>query len=122
MQRDWDLIREILIRTEKKLPQGKMMHTEIDGHFLMQVGDHIAVLHDEGYIKAMVVRAHGYVLWATVSEITPKGFELLSILKNHSIWHRIKLQARIRRQELCFRFIEETGTAELYSAFCGVAS
>lgn len=81
MQRDWDLIREILVAASGKAPGDKMLHTEISGFFPMQVGEHIADLSDAGYLRARVVKAYGYVMWAEVTGITTEGIDLLESLE-----------------------------------------
>ena len=81
MKRDWSLIREILSVASRKAPGEKMLHTEIEGYFPMQVGGHIADLNDAGFLRALLVRAHGYVMWASVNELTREGWILLERLE-----------------------------------------
>ncbi len=81
MQRDWDLVREILALAGRKMPGERMLHTEIVGYFPMQVGEHIAELNDAGYLRATIIKAYGYVMWAEVEKITKEGHELLESLK-----------------------------------------
>lgn len=107
MQRDWILIREILSAASRKAPGEKMLHTEISGHFLMHVGDHIAALHDAGCLKAVVIRAHGYVMWAAVTEMTKEGWELLQTLNCSQTMGRIAELAE--KKELSFEFVRRMG-------------
>ena len=80
MKRDWELIRAILMAASEIRAGEKLLHTEIDGYFPMHVGGHIADLCDTGFLKAFVVRAHGYVMWASVSAVTREGLILLDRL------------------------------------------
>lgn len=107
MQRDWDLIREILATASRKAPGEKMLHTEIAGYLLLQVGDHVAALNDAGCLDAVIVRAHGYVVWATVNTITREGLELLDTLSCRQSWHRILEQAK--GKEITFEFARQMG-------------
>lgn len=107
MQRDWDLIREILDAASRKAPGEKMLHTEINGYLLLQVGDHVAALNDAGCLQAVIVRAHGYVVWATVDTITREGLELLDTLRCRQSWHRIVEQAK--GKEITFEFVRKLG-------------
>ncbi len=107
MQRDWALIREILAVASSKAPGEKMLHTEVSGHFLMLVGDHIAALNDAGCLKALVIRAHGYVMWAAVTEMTAEGWELLDTLNCSQTWHRVVELAK--KKELSFEFVRRMG-------------
>lgn len=107
MQRDWSLIREILAVVSRKVPGERMLHTEIGGYFLMLVGDHIAALHDAGCVKAVVIRAHGYVMWAAVTELTREGWEMLQILNCPQTFGRITELSE--QKELSFEFVRRLG-------------
>ena len=114
MQRDWTLIREILAVASSKAPGEKMLHTEVSGYFLMLVGDHIAALNDAGCLKALVIRAHGYVMWAAVTAMTPEGWELLDTLNCSQTRHRVTELAK--RKELSFEFVRRMGGFRTWSS------
>ena len=82
MQRDWELMRDILSEASRKSPGERMIHTDIRGYFPLHVGDHIAVLSDAGCLKASIVRARGYVMWAAVTGVTVTGLQLLEKLQS----------------------------------------
>lgn len=86
MQRNWDIIRAILTRTAEKAP-GQLMHSdEITGFDALEVNGQIAMLHDEGYLRASTVRGRSMVLSATVKALTKRGLDLADALKSPAVW------------------------------------
>lgn len=107
--RDWDLIREILMRAAEKPPGQMLDANEVSGWDPLVVGAHIAMLHDANYVKAVMMRGHAIVTSAMVKEVTMQGYDLLDTLKSKTVWERIKVIAREKSIELSFDAIKTLG-------------
>lgn len=111
--RDWELIREILLRASEKPPGQMLDASEVSGWEPLVVGAHIAMLHDANYLKAVLMRGHAIVTSALVSEITMKGYDLLDTLKSKPVWDRIKTIAKDKGIELSFDAVKELAALAL---------
>jgi hypothetical protein len=90
MQRDMDLIRELLLRFEKgdqTVPPGRSQEV---------VAYHVEQMNDSGLIKALIRRkidrGHRLPHYYFVQDITPAGHDFIAQVRNDSFWLKLKKQ------------------------------
>lgn len=91
MKRDWDLIRDILIRVED-LPPGdclQLSESEVD-----RVEDeHFYLLYEAGFLSADFMRDVRGVAFGVVVGLTWQGHDLLSSIRDEGVWSNVKQRA-----------------------------
>ena len=105
MQRDWELIREILARAAEKKPgEDLVVPPEVFGDWdVHTVGEHIYLLTHQELVRAKYKRdGRGRVVNAMVFGIEWDGYDLLATLTSKPLWERIKQVAREKGIELSF--------------------
>ena len=86
MQRDMDLVREILMQRADH-DHGYAPKIEISGHTDEEVGFHIWLMADAKLIKAIDVTTHGQASPPSIPvHITWQGYEFLEAARNQSTW------------------------------------
>lgn len=91
MQRDMDLIRQILLEVEKcPLCDGHhFVNIDIPGRSIEEVNYHIRLLEQAGYIIGSQT-----MLTYSVSSLTWEGHEFLDNIKDPKIWDETKEKAK----------------------------
>lgn len=88
MQRDMELIRNILFDLEKKKEPG-WCNLEYDGYTKDQVSYHIKLAYQAGLIEARDVSTfEGMDWWA--GDLTWQGHEFLDAVRNDTVWNKVK--------------------------------
>lgn len=116
VHRDMDLIRELLIKmdADKRLDgqQWVMYNTPeemgISGHSVEEVGYHLGMLVEEGFVKGVA----GPEAMPVLSKITWKGHELLSDIRDDTIWEKAKERTK-GLPEVGLQLIWEIAKAEI---------
>lgn len=96
MQRDMDLIRQILFKVEAH-PEGfAPRELQIDGDYTAsQIGYHVWLLGDEGLMKVADVTSHGSPgPQAIPINLTSKGHDFIDSARSDTIWSHAKAKAR----------------------------
>lgn len=94
MQRDMDLIRDLLRAIEQNPTMdgstdfaiAEPEHVGISGHSMEEVSYHLRLLSQAGFIDSS---AHGLI----IRGLTWDGHEFLDNIKNDNIWSKVKQQA-----------------------------
>jgi hypothetical protein len=91
MQRDMELIRRIFaeIRAKNDLVPRPV---RLDGYDDLQVGRHIQMLIDDGYLEGLVKKQNDKFnpLYCLVTDLSMKGHDFSAALDNESVWNKIK--------------------------------
>lgn len=90
MKRDWDLVREILLKVEALPPKpnrtvGGRDFTDYPGQL---VAHHIQILHQAGFLEAIVEPTSGGLI-ADAQSLTWEGHEFLETIKNEPVWKKL---------------------------------
>ena len=85
MKRDLDLVRTIL-RSIEEAPAGEVISGfQIEGHDEIEIGEHLRLLIDAGFIKGEASRTRsGYLLG--IRGLTWNGHEFLDAARSDSLW------------------------------------
>lgn len=92
MQRDWEIIREILTCGEDVCGHGRMLQTsDFPAERIWEISYHIELLLDAGLISANMHRSSdGSAPSFRVSRLTWDGHEFLDAIRNDTIWQKTK--------------------------------
>jgi hypothetical protein len=96
MNRDWDLIRDILLRVEQA-DKGVELK-DFSGYDEALVAHQVQILDDAGLIEAKINVMFGGTVWFRISRLTWEGHEFLDATRNDTIWRRTK--DRIQKEGL----------------------
>jgi Hypothetical protein (DUF2513) len=106
MQRDMDLIREILIQMAHH-PHGYAPKIEISGHTGEEIGFHVWLLADAKLIKAIDVRSDGDSGPNSLPiHITWQGYEFLEAARSQSTWETGKKAVLSKAGGLSFELMK----------------
>lgn len=91
MERDWDLIREILFQLEQK---GRDKHVltadDFDKDQAGRIGYNVQLLQEAGLVKGKIFYAADDSTAFFLERLTWSGHELLDAIRNDTIWARTK--------------------------------
>ena len=90
MKRDLDLVRAILKDVEET-PAGQIISgLEFDGYDKADVGEHVHLLLDAGFLKGEIVRAMDGQYFMAIQGLTWKGHDFVNAAKADSVWKPVK--------------------------------
>ena len=115
MQRNWDIIRKILLKIEQ-LPteNSEFISNELDGVDNEAVAYHMRLLLESGLIVGGCRDALGPPL-CHANRLTWEGHEFLDKIKNETLWQQIKATARSKGIDLSFTVIKDLAKALITS-------
>jgi hypothetical protein len=94
MQRDMDLIRQILLKIEEQpggFAPGKL---EIEGYTGEEIGYHVWLLDNAGLLKGVDVTSHGSPAPKAIPiNLTWDGHDFIAAARSESVWSQAKGQA-----------------------------
>lgn len=90
MKRDWDVIREILQKTEELEPNKMLELSHFEENKWIVISYHVQILSEAGLIQATIseVDEEPYTFW--IYRLTWEGHEFLDSIRNDSIWMKTK--------------------------------
>jgi hypothetical protein len=94
MKLDMDLIREILLWCEERIPDETRSFTtddlEIEGHTHFQIKYHVKLLADNGYLEVIDGSTMGDPYFYFLKCLTLDGYQFLALIKSDKVWKSIK--------------------------------
>lgn len=94
MQRNWELIREILIRLESSgNPNSYINANSFENRDEQDVAYNMRLLSDSGYIEANIRNlsdGSGRIGVALATRLTNTGHNLLDTIRNDTVWGKVK--------------------------------
>lgn len=113
MQRNWDLIRKILLKLEEKAdPRSLLQDDEISGYDRITVSYHFKLLNKAELIEATSVSTPEKYQYSAIS-LTWQGHELLDKIRNDSVWNKVKSTVQSKSLDLSFDVIKQVATATI---------
>jgi hypothetical protein len=93
MERNLDLIRQILLEIEQQPFEGKWIDVEIEDHTPEEITYHVMLLHEAGLIEAINLTTYGSIEWKP-KRLTWQGHEFLDASRNDVLWKKAKATMR----------------------------
>jgi len=103
MQRDWELIRQILLATEAEEANLKVGFEAIDGCTEEAFRYNTALLSEAGLVHALILPR---IQTTVVDSLTWKGHEFLDAIRDDAAWSNIKTVAQEKSIALSFASIK----------------
>jgi len=96
MKRDMSLVREILLQVEARPNVTDWSPVEIDGRSQEEISYHVKMLHDEGLLEALDMRAYGPDGFRYNPKfLTVRGHDFLDSVRSPSVWRKVQRQLAI---------------------------
>lgn len=105
MQRNWDLIRDILLKTESLQNNEDLKAGDLVGYNADEVRSHFALLGKAGYVELIdvsVLAGKSYIL----TGLTWAGHDFLDKIKDDTIWRKTVSLVKSKGVELSFDTIK----------------
>jgi len=107
MKRDWDLIRQILLKLEDKPGTTGVAHpNQFSGWDEETVSHHMDLLRQAGLIEATTKPGHNAPTFCLARNLTWAWHEFLDSIRSDTAWHRIDGVAKEKGIELSFDAIK----------------
>ena len=91
MKRDWDLIREILLRLEEKGPEAPTIRaTDFGEERRHQAAYNVEILEEAGLIDARMAKSLNAPPDFLALRLTWSGHELLDTIRSETVWTQTK--------------------------------
>lgn len=110
MQRNWDIIRKILLAVEALPTEDSQLTSNTE-----EVAYHMQLCWLEGLIVGGGESLNGKPITAYANRLTWEGHEFLDKIKNESIWRQVKAMAREKGVDLSFGVIKDLAKALIAS-------
>jgi len=113
MKRDWEIIRQILLRLEEKASPNGTISMEVFGNFEPQdVGYNMRLLSEAGYIDAQILNTSdgsGKIGLAIAKSLTNEGHDLLDTIRSNTVWEKIKEKFESKGIDMTFELVMSVG-------------
>lgn len=114
MQRNWELVRKILLKLEEQeAVSGQLFPDAIIGFDAENVAYHMRLLDQAGLIKARSLTSSSDQTACVALSLTWAGHEFLDKIRRDTIWNKVKGIARQRGLDLSFDVIKLTAESAI---------
>lgn len=118
MKRDWELVREILMKIESLgTIKDVVRPKDFENYDEETVSYHIYLLEQAGLIEAIVKKHHNTGIFALASNLTWSGHEFLDAIRDESVWNKIKSIAKEKGIDMPFEIVKATAIVLLKGLF-----
>lgn len=109
MQRNWELVRDILTALEQRdTTHGGLAPESIPGYSMDAVSYHFHLLKEAGLIEANGLNSSNAPMHYLGRNLTWAGHEFLDSIRNDTMWNKIKTTATSKGVDLSFDVIKQT--------------
>lgn len=103
MQRNWELIRKILLKLEQQAEAcGQVSDEDFHGFSSEQAAYHINLLQEAGLINARCTRFLNGGMVCVAQSLTWEGHEFLDKIRNDGVWNQVKTNIKGKGLDLTF--------------------
>ena len=110
MKRDLDLIRLILLETEKNDQPMQSVRISAEGFSDQEVSYHVRLLHEAGYVHANNMSHLRGIAWYPKS-LTWAGHEFLDATRNGTVWNQVKVKLKDQAVDAPLSVIQQLATS-----------
>ena len=113
MQRDWDIIRAILLKLESApTANTSLLPNSIPDFSEQAVAYNMRLLNQAGYVAGIFLESStgdGQISAAIVRHMTHSGHELLDTIRNESVWSKTKDAFKSKGLDMTFDLVITVG-------------
>ena len=108
MQRNWELVRDILTALEvRDTARGVLRPEQVSGYPPEVVSYHFYILNEAGLIEASCFKPISGPMDCNGRNLTWAGHEFLDSIRNDTAWNKIKTTAKSKGVDLSFEVIKQ---------------
>lgn len=101
MQRNWDVVRKILLKLEAiGDTRTHLQADQVNGYDAELVSHHMQLLDEAGLIRAQCSHGMGAPLECVALSMTWRGHEFLDQIRQDTVWNAVKGEARKKGLDL----------------------
>ncbi len=119
MKRDMDLVRSILEYTEERPRQFDASEMADSRHSEDEVVYHVRIMSQAGLVNAKIEDDMSGNSWATVYGLTWDGHEFLSVVRNDTVWRKVKTEVADKTGSLSFEVVKSLALATVKGLVMG---
>ncbi|HIE02322.1 MAG TPA: DUF2513 domain-containing protein [Thiotrichaceae bacterium] len=124
MKKNWEIIRTILIRLEDSdTPNTVINAKDVSEYSEQEVAYNMRLLNEGEFIEAKILESKngsGLISIALATRLTNKGHELLEIIRNDSVWSKIKNKFKSSGVDMTFDLVLSIGKNVMKSLLIGI--
>lgn len=113
MIRNWEIIREILLRLEStNTPNANVNANSFDELPEQEVAYNMRLLSEAGYIEAIIKNStsgDGKIKAALARRLMNAGHDLLDTIRNESVWNKVKEKFASNGLDMTFDLVMRVG-------------
>ena len=95
MKRDMDLVRKIILKIEDEYESTALLNIKIEDYTVEQIAAHCKMLYEAGLISSCDIKyANNNIYIFSVGNLTWEGYEYLELIRDDSIWKKVKDTAK----------------------------
>ncbi len=106
MKRNWDTIREILLKGEELEFGNTLTISDFDEIRAKEIEYHVKLLKESNLIKATVVEFYGGGCQFDLESLTWSGHDFLDAIRNDTIWNKTKTTIATKSGSMTFELIK----------------
>lgn len=108
MQRNWELVRDILTALEgRDTTLGVLSPEQVSGYPPEVVSYHFYILKEADLIEAICFQSTNAPMRCSGGNLTWAGHEFLDSIRNDTTWNKIKTTAKSKGVDLSFEVIKQ---------------
>lgn len=105
MQRNMDLVRNILLEAEKVSNPDDWFLPKIDGHSKEEIYYHVMILGQAGYLDTIDLSSSDGFEWQ-IKNLTWKGHEFLDSARDQNVWTKAKSNFGAKFSSVSFSILQ----------------
>ncbi|WP_010325171.1 DUF2513 domain-containing protein [Marinobacterium stanieri] len=102
MERNWDLVREIMLNVRELPPRQSLRCTDVEGYDAEVVAEHMYLLEQAGLAEVTMSRSLNGPASGRVNRLTWDGHEFIDLMQSDTQWSRIKESLKERGVDFSF--------------------
>jgi hypothetical protein len=118
MERDMDLVREILLATENKNDFSSWLVPDIEGYTKLEIYYHIKLLIQAGLAEGENLSSHSGDKWV-IKTLTSFGHDFLDASRNETVWNKAKASIQSKGLSLTLDLLKMALNDAVMSQFKG---
>ena len=123
MKRDWDTIREILLKTEGLSVGSDLSPNDFDAERIDEISYHVKLLEESGLVKASIAEFLGDSgIHFDIERLTWSGHEFLDAIRDDNVWKKIKKIASEKSVTMPFDVLKQHRVKSQHSKHRGHAN
>lgn len=106
MERNWELIREIMLKIKELKPRESLRSSHLEGYDSEIVAEHMYLLEQAGLAEINVSRSLSGPAQAIAYRLTWDGHEFIDLMNSDTQWNRVKDGLKERGVEFSFETLK----------------